>query len=372
MGQQILEMMVAFLRRYVVLSEAQALAMAVWCAHTWFYDRLSRTTAFVEITGVSGSGKSTLMEVMSLLSRGSIILNTLRTLAMCRYIEEHEGRVTIFIDEAERLESAAFGDQRSMLASGYRRGAVHLISTGDTTKQFGNWCPKAFTSLRTTTTVIHNRCIPIWLERGLPSARLSLEYERAEAISADIVERLKAFVLAQPRFLTLEADWLTSERDQEIWTPLVSMAATLGVDKATMGKLQAASVDLQSLRGVIRRMDAKVEDEAAQERSFAVRLIKDVCSVIQDGETAILSRVLVDRLRLINTAPWRNYQRSGLTEVTLAQLLGVFALNPATVRPGKGRKSPTGRGYYVKDLRAACKTAEVEAGPKHTPHTSEL
>lgn len=352
-GQQLIDAMRTWLRRYVGLTAEQNLVLALWAMHTWAYDRLSRSTPYLEITGVSGSGKTTCMEALSMLCRGSVILNTLRTLAMCRYISEHEGRVTIFIDEAERLASNAFGDQRSMLASGYRRGGEHLVSAGKETVRFGVWCPKVFTSLQTLTPVLHNRCIPIWMDRHTVEASLSLEWERAEATAAELIEGFKRVMRETPRPITLEADHLTSERDREIWTPLFSMAATLKADRATMDALTAASVDLSSLRGVERRMDVKQEDESARERSYAVRLVQDVRNVLQAGEAFVPSTVLVDRLRALPAAPWRVYGRTGLTELGLAQLLGAFAVESVIGQVGKGRKDrKVARGYRVRDINA--------------------
>lgn len=351
-GNDLIAAVRAWLRRYVVLSPAQELVIALWCLHTWVYDRLGRTTPYVEVTGVSGSGKTRIMEACSLISRGSIILTTLRTLAMARRIAETEGAVTFFVDEAERLSSAAFGDQRSMLASGYRRGGEHMISVGKETAMFQVFCPKMFTSLRTLMPVLHNRCIPIWVERGKPTGDLGLEWERAEATAAEVIEQYKAVMRLTPRFQTVDPMWLTSERDREIWTPLFSLAATLKASQSVMDELTAASVDLSSLRGIDRRCDALVEDEAAKERSYAVRLLQDAKAVAKQGETFIPSRELVERLRALPTGPWRTYQRSGLTEITLAQLLSAFGIDPRVARLGKGRKSATARGYRVADLNA--------------------
>lgn len=383
-GQELLERWIGFLRRYLVLSDAQYLVLALWAMHTWMYDSLSRTTPYLEITGVSGSGKTTVMEALALLSRGSLTLNTLRTLSMCRYITEHDARVTLFIDEAEKLSSASYGDQRSMLASGYRRGGVHLVTVGKGTAQFEVWCPKAFTSTRTMTHVLHNRCIPIWVELGSPEARLGLEAERAEATAAELTEALKGVLpgIVAPRqnfdalralgvsaeqltdrggpamrVQAVQASWLHNERDQEIWTPLITLAHTLRLRQNTIDALVAASVDLAALRGVERRCDVRVADEDAAERSYARRLLADALTVAQEGESFIPSGVLVDRLRLLPAAPWRVYQRSGLTEITLAQLLGAHGIQPVIGQIGKGRKDRRKvRGYRVRDLTAAKRT----------------
>jgi hypothetical protein len=122
------------------------------------------------------------------------------------------------------------------------------------------------------------------------------------------------------------------------------------LDKATIDALTAASVDLSSLRGIERRMDVRMEDDGTRERSYAARLLADVQSVLQDGEKAILSRTLLDRLYAIHTAPWRTYNRVGLTAVQLAQLLGVFGVESGSVRVSK---TLHGSGYYTKALRDA-------------------
>jgi hypothetical protein len=352
-GNDLIGAVRAWLRRYFVLTPAQELVLAVWCLHTWAYQKLSRMTPYVEITGVSGSGKTTLMEACSLLSRGPVILTTLRTLAMCRKIAETEGHVTFFVDEAERLASTAFGDQRSMLASGYRKGGEHMVSVGKETAMFPVFCPKAFTSLRTLTPVIHNRCIPIWVERGTPTASLSGEWERAEATSAELIEQFKSVMKLTPRVIAVDPTWLTVERDREIWTPLFSLLATMKADKATTDELTMASVDLSALRGIERRMDAVVQDEGAKERSYAVRLLQDVRAVLVPGETIVASRVLVDRLRAMPTGPWRSYQQNGLNEITLAQLLGAFAIEGTVGQVGKGKDRKQYRGYRAKDIAAA-------------------
>lgn len=358
-GQQLIDALRGWINRYCGVTPAQSLVLAIWALHTHVYEKLTRTSPYLEITGVSGSGKTTIMEALGIISRGSLLLTTIRTLALARYITNNNAEVTIFIDEAERLRSSAANDQRSMLASGYREGGKHLVTNGDETKLWDVYCPKAFASTATMTSVLHNRAISIWAERRKTAASLSLERERAEATAAEI---LAHFDTAQFKAKIMQADWLVSERDAEIWTPLVSLALSLGANKATMDELIAASVDLSSLRGVIRTMDQKTEDDSAKERSYAARLIRDSVSVFHDGEDRILARVLVERLHALPSAPWRSYNRQGLNEISLAHLLGAVGVPTSTqiqIRVAKGKDGRVGgRGYYLKDLKAGLKQVE--------------
>lgn len=374
-GQQLIDGIRGWLRRYLVLTAAQELVVALWIVHSWCYERLGRTTPYVEITGVSGSGKTALLDALVLTCRGAEKLQTIRTMYICRRIREQAGLCTILIDEAERLASDSFGDQRSMLAGGYRDGGVHGVTVGKGTVRFPVWCPKAFTSLKTLTTVIHNRCIPIWMELGNPAASLSIEYDRAKATAGELIDAISRvlggvqrveFIQGEDGELTpvvtgrkptrkivsVEADWL-GERDREIWTPLVTLAHTLELGKAAIAELERASVDLSSLRGVERNCDIKQEDNAARERSYAVRLLHDAKSVIEAGEAFLPTVVLLERLHAMPKAPWRVFQRSGLTDVVLAQLLGAHGIQTKQRRiKGKGRGSNAVRGYDAADLQA--------------------
>lgn len=376
-GQQLIDGIRGWLRRYLVLTAAQELVLAVWIVHTWCFERLGRTTPYLEITGVSGSGKTALLDALLLTCRGAEKLQTIRTMYICRRIREQAGLCAMLIDEAERLSSDSYGDQRSMLAGGYREGGVHGVTVGKGTVRFPVYCPKAFTSLMTLTPVIHNRCIPIWMELGNPQASLSIEHDRAKAIAGELIDSIsrvlggvqRVEMIADPdnpgellphvtgrkptrKIITVEADWL-SERDREIWTPLMTLAHTLELTPETIAALERASVDLSALRGVERRCDMKVEDSAARERSQAVRLLHDVRACILPGEAFIPTTILLERLHAMPKAPWRVFQRAGLTDATLGQLLGAHGLESSIGQVGKGRKDrKVIRGYRTAAILA--------------------
>jgi hypothetical protein len=374
-GNELIASIVAWLRRYLVLTPAQELVMSLWIVHSWCYERLGRTTPYIEITGVSGSGKTALLDALLLTCRGAEKLQTIRTMYICRRIREQAGLCTILIDEAERLSNDSFGDQRSMLAGGYRDGGVHGVTVGKGTVRFPVWCPKAFTSLRTLSHVIHNRCIPIWMELGTPHASMSVDYDRAKATAGELVDAISRVMGGVQRvefitgedgelqpivtgrkptlpILSVEADWL-SERDREIWTPLITLAHSLKLAPETISAVERASVDLSSLRGVERNCDVKANDEEARARSMAVRLLHDVKACIVPGEAFIPTTALLERLHAMPKAPWRVYQRAGLTDIQLSQLLGAHGLEPKAGHVGKGRKERKfARGYEVKALQA--------------------
>jgi hypothetical protein len=67
---QLLGDLVAFVRRFVVLSDAQAAGVALWIAHSHGFEAAD-TTSYLSITSAEmRSGKTRLLEVLELLVRG--------------------------------------------------------------------------------------------------------------------------------------------------------------------------------------------------------------------------------------------------------------------------------------------------------------
>lgn len=360
-GQELILRMAAWLRTYVVISEAQALVCALWAANTWTYQRFSATPYLEIMAETKRSGKTTLGECLGLLSQNPKMFATIRPLTIVRMIEALEGRVTVFIDEAEKLGSATLNETRTMLATGYRKGQMHAVSVGSKFQEFPTFCPKAFMLIGNVQDVIRDRCIPIYLERGRPEVMFTNYRETAEEQAGEMVAALadirktwrdKDMNLHIPM---VDPVWLQSPRDREIWTPLFSIASALGLHKPTMELLQAASVDFSSLKTLPRREYHSAQDEAQQDDTDAAAFVlRDLQSIYREGETGLATAAVIERLRAIPTSPWRTWRGDGLNEHTLAALLSRYGIQPVQFRmPGKGRSANPVRGYRHADVMKA-------------------
>jgi len=343
--------MMQWFRGFVGLTEQQALVVSLWALHTWCYERFT-STPYLEITATTKrSGKTTLMEAIALVSRQSQLFATVRMLTVVRLIEALEGRLTLGFDEAERLSSAALGDTRSMLAVGYRKGQMHAVASGSKIQKFATFCPKMFSLIGNLTGVLRDRSIPIEMMRSKPVRDFQADRPSAEAEAAALVDEWQRIAARLDRIPVVAPEWLDG-RERELWTPLVSLAAALGLHKQTQDMLIAASVDF----GVLKTLPAKqwhsAQDETdAEERDAASRCLADLRSIVAADERAIPSAVAVERLRGITTAPWRAYKGVGLNENTLAALLSRYGIAPGVVSIGKGRKGRKQyRGYTVADI----------------------
>lgn len=361
-GQQLIEKWTAFIRRYVALSEAQALTVALWAINTWTYERFY-TVPYLEIWAMhKRSGKSTLAEVLSVLCRGGRVLSTVRVLSMVKLIAAKEGAYVPFIEEAERFKSASLGDERSILASGYRRGAVHELEKAS----YSTYCPKAFVLIGNVHDILRDRCISIMLDRSAPSHVWTTERYTAEAEAGDLIvdlrELFKHGVDVQrtaddkPRFTLIDPVWLASPRDRELWTPLFSLAHAMRLHKDTLELLQRASVDLSILKTLPRvEYHPGQAENVNDDQNAADAVLADLLSTVQPGEAFIPTKDAIARLRAINTAPWRGWRGDGINEITLAALLIRFGVEPVyqQVRIKRGKDGRQGmRGYMVKTLQA--------------------
>jgi hypothetical protein len=125
LGAVILEAVARFLRRFVVLSEAQQSAIALWVAHS-YVNEAADTTPYLWITSAEQrSGKSRLLEVVELLVWKPLPTANISDAALYRAIAKMQP--TPLFDEVDAIFSAKARDRedlRGLLNAGYRRGAV--------------------------------------------------------------------------------------------------------------------------------------------------------------------------------------------------------------------------------------------------------
>lgn len=349
-GQQVLDRWVAFIRQYAYLSHAQAVVVALWAMNTWVFETFA-AVPFLEIVATGpNSGKTTILHLLKMLSRNAgNIRSTIRVLSIVRDIEAAEGRATILIDEAEQLESATLGDTRQTLASAYLEGSSHRVHIAGKPYDYRTFAPYAFAMIGNITAVLRTRCIELELERQEPERYLSEHREEAKAQADDCILAFDDYVRQHGRIPINAPTWLRT-REREIWTPLISLAHYLRLHADTMRELEAFSVDNAMLKTQPPKKWHAVQDAAeTEERDYASRVLADMQTVTQRGETFIPTGELIDRLRGISTGPWRAWRGAGLNEHVLGALLARYGVSSVIGQIGKGKTRKVIRGYKVAD-----------------------
>jgi hypothetical protein len=326
-----------FLRRYVVLSDAQLAAVALWVAHTHAF-AAAETTPYLEICSAEKeSGKTRLLETLELVVARPWLTGRMSISALARRIDAEQP--TLLLDESDALfasDRAYVQDLRGILNSGFRRGGSHTINVpagqnGWAPADFSVFSAKAIAGIGNLPDTIASRSISIRLKRRRPDELVErFRHRRAHDLAAPLRDRLEQFLpkcverLAELIEAEPEMPSGLSDRAEDVWEPLLAIADLAGGDWPD--RAREAAVELSGNRG------ENVE-------SVGVRLLGDIRSIFdQHGRDQIGSAELVSLLILIEESPWGGWNRGkGLSTHTLARQLKGFGITPGHTRDGSAR-----------------------------------
>ena len=329
------------IRKYVVLSDAQADAVALWTAHTHAFDA-AETTPYLSVTSAEKrSGKSLLLETASLLVARSWLTGRVTAAALYRRIDK-EGP-TLLLDESDSAfrsgEEYAEG-LRGVLNTGHRRGGSTTVCVGQgaamTYGVFSTFSPKAIAGIGRLPDTIADRAIAIVLKRKAPGEKAArFKWRKAQAEGASLRDGLATWADAHLETLRSAEPSLPDELDdraQDGWEPLLAIADMAGGDWPERARRAALALSVGDGR----------EDD-----SLNVRLLRDIQTVFEErGADRLTSGELVDTLVSMEESPWGDLKGKALDARKLA-----WRLRPYGVRPHKMRAGETTiRGYECADF----------------------
>ncbi|HVS87097.1 MAG TPA: DUF3631 domain-containing protein [Candidatus Acidoferrum sp.] len=367
-GSQILDKTADFLRRFIVMSPAQAYVLAIWIVHTHSLDAAD-VTGYLSITlAEKRSGKTRLLEVLELLVAEPWLTGRVTAAVLVRKIDAV--RPTLLLDESDTAlrDDSEYGDVlRGVLNLGYRRGGVVSCCVGAAEKldfhDFSVFGAKAIAGIGSLPDTVADRSFSIRLQGRAPD-ELVESFRRSEIVpeavglrdqiagwASKIVETLKA---SKPEPLAELGD-----RQNEIAASLLAIADAAGGDWPQ----RARTALLEIFR------DCTVRDE-----SLRVRLLADIRVVFDEGGSQHISTpVLLEHLNANDNAPWcESTHGKPLTARGLARMLAPFEIRPEHFREG----ARTIRGYTRASFRDAweryCSSSSVAPGTNDTSGTANL
>jgi hypothetical protein len=347
-----------FVRRFVVITPAQADTVALWVAHTHAVEAAD-TTPYIAVTSAEKrSGKTRLLEALELLVHSPLPTANISDAALFRAINELHP--TLLFDEVDAVfKSREREDLRGMLNAGYRRGAVAFRMGGkrmSDLESFEVYCAKAFAGIGDCLSdTIKDRAIPIRLQRRTreePVERFRRREAQPEAEAIRIaLERVlqmhvKTLKAARPD-LPAELD----DRAQDSWEPLLAIADAAGDEWATRARTAALALSI---------------GEEREDNSLTAKLISDIYSVFAEtGEERMRTADLIEHLSKIEESPWGDWYGKPITPHAVAKLLKAYRIKTMPVRV-HGEKA---RGYKVEQFSDAFR--RVLGGTSGTYGTSE-
>jgi hypothetical protein len=329
-GARLLGATAAFVRRFVVLSAAQAAAIALFVAHTHAFEAADYTPYFHIRSAEKRSGKSLLLDVLELLVRKPIKTMNISDAALFRAIEAMSP--TLLLDEVDAIYGPKARDRedlRGMLNAGFSSGGVVLRVGGkkmDELRAFPVFCPKAFAGIGSLPDTLADRTIPIRLERRTPEEMIDRFTRRdvvpeAEQVKAHVAEWGEAHVdalgLARP-----DLPDALDDRARDIWEPLLAIADLGG--GGWPERARAAALELSG--------SGEREDD-----SITARLLNDIHTVFEANDARRYRTAdLIDELSKIEESPWGDWFGKPISPQALSKLLQPHRIKTQSVRTDDG------------------------------------
>jgi hypothetical protein len=146
--RQALEMVIAFLERYIVFSRrAHGIVIALWVAHTRVVDAFDYTPYLQISSPVKGCGKSKLFDCLRRLCARPWLVVSATEATLFRKIE-HDCP-TLLLDELDKMSDEKLESVTAILNAGFERQAIvpRCLGNNHTLREFGVFCPKAFAGI---------------------------------------------------------------------------------------------------------------------------------------------------------------------------------------------------------------------------------
>ena len=230
-------------------------------------------------------------------------------------------------------------DLRSVLNSGYRKGAVVPRCKPKTheVEELNAFAPVALAGLRDLPDTLASRSILIRMKRRAPNEKVeSFRIRYAEGEAKPIHEALTEWCAEK------EGDLLTAEprlpegiedRDADVWEPLIAIADAAG------GEWPEAA----------RRAAVHLTKAGAEETvTSGVELLQHIQESFE-GEDRITTKTLLERLINREESPWADIRGKALNDRSLAQRLKGFDIRSKDIRIGESVR----KGFESSDFADA-------------------
>jgi hypothetical protein len=343
LGCEILDQIDAFLARYVAYPDDDARrAHVLWIAHTWFMDAWYTTPRLLFVSPEAGSGKTRALTVTQHLVPNPDFTTDLTPAYLYHVNEEQRkingGRPTMLYDELDTVFGGGgrYERMRRILDSGHARDATvnrYLGGKKGGIIRYSVYCAMAMAGMMDVSDVpatIRTRSVVIRMQRRAPGETVERWNRRTSPAEAeqlrDLLQFWAEFVHEHALNYLPEMPDEISDRDADVWEPLLSVADLAGGHWPETARVT----------GVTRVTVCGVQAVASR----GMQLLADTKEVFDSlGVDMLFTERLVTELKGLEESPW-----AGLTAAAMAKLLSGYGVEPRLQRMG-GRSGRVARGY---------------------------
>jgi Protein of unknown function (DUF3631) len=338
-GADLLDDICNAVKRYLVLPEGSAEALALWAIHTHAFECFWHSPRLAITSPEKQCGKTTTLDVLGELVARSLPTSNATTAAIFRTIEIV--KPTLLIDEADTFLGEN-EELRGVLNSGHGRGGqiLRTVGEGHEPRQFATWAPAAIAMIGRLPDTLEDRSVSIALRRRRPT-------EKVQQFRSDRVQDLKQLVRKIARWCDDNRQNLAASdphsgalanRAADNWRPLLSIADLAG------------GCWPERARAVAEAAETAKRDQS--KRTMVLGDIRDIFAA-RPGIDRLRSAQMADELGAMENRPWSEWRNGKpMTPAALARLLGPFGITPGTKRDGEA----TFKGYLLSDFTEAFAT----------------
>lgn len=232
--------------------EGNLATLSLWVMMTYLF-RAFPAVPYLYFSGPLGSGKTRAMKVLARLAFRPTFSSSLTGPTLFRW--RHSTGGTFFLDEAERMreDSPDVAELRCMLLAGYQRGASvnRLVPHGNSFQPFTFqvYGPTALACIKGLPPALASRCITIGMSRASKGEeRVTRSLDDSPEQTQKLVDDLHCWSLAHGYHASIQniENCSLSNRDAELWSPLLRIAAHSG-DDDLVGLIQQHASNMVAL-----------------------------------------------------------------------------------------------------------------------------
>jgi hypothetical protein len=317
-------------------------AHTLWIVHTHLMDCWETTPRLAFMSQEKASGKTRALEVTQLFVPGALMAFNASPAAMVRLI--HKGGRTLLLDEIDGVFGSAKAqegnlDLRSVLNSGYRKGAVVPRCKPKTheVEELNAFAPVGLAGLRDLPDTLASRSILIRMKRRAPDEKVeSFRIRYAESEAKPIRDALVEWCEEKEGDLLIAEPSLPEgieDRDADVWEPLIAIADVAGGDWPETA----------------RRAAVYLTKEGAEETvTSGVELLQHIREAFE-GDERIMTKTLLERLISRDESPWADIRGKALNDRGLGWRLKGFGIKSKDIRVG----GSVLKGFEVSDFEDA-------------------
>lgn len=339
-GPTLLDQVATTFRRYCVLPDTAADALALWVAHAHCFECFQCSPRLHITSPEKRCGKTTARDVSALFAPRPLPTENLSVPVLFRVIEK--AKPTLLADECD----AWLRDNeelRGMLNAGHRRGGQALRCEGESNeiRAFSVFGPTVLCGIGALPGTLHDRSIVIRLERAKPGELQERLDSRRTERERELCRKLARFCADNTARLQRCDPVLPSgafNRVADNWRPLFAIAEVAGGDWPRRAAEAFAKL---------------TSNEDADAQGVGTMLLADIADIwARTGADKLPSAEIVKALAEIEGREWADWGRARkpISPNQLAKQLRHFNITPRTIKLSDGS---TAKGYHRDMFNAA-------------------